>query len=150
MRNLSKRWQLEASDRDRHALTKLARSSNRHEADRARAILAVLDGMTSTLIAEILRVSPEQVRRWRGRFIRGGVAALHGRPHPGRPARKADQALTCIQHVLAQPAPPGVVWTVARLRDEVLRRTGISISKGWLGTVMRKKGGCAGGGRDIR
>lgn len=150
MYSLSERWYLEATDEQRRELEGLAHSRDRMEADRARAVLGRLDGQTSPEIAKGLRTRPEQVRHWCSLFAHGGVAALRARPHPGRPAGTGEQALATVEQILAEPIPPGIVWTVARLRQEIRRRAGIDISEGHLGRVMKKKGACVGEGRGTR
>lgn len=150
MYRLSDRWRLEATDEERRELEELARSRDRMEADRARGVLGRLDGMTSAEIAKGLRKRPEQVRHWCCDYAHGGVDALRARPHPGRPSKAGEQALVLVQQVLDEPTPPGLVWTVARLREEVRRRAGVEVSEGHLGRVMKKKGVCAGDGRGTR
>jgi transposase len=141
---------LEASTEERRELEKLAKSRDRHEADRARAILLSLDGVGRKQIAESLLVSVDQVSRWRGQYHRGRVDAIRARPHPGRPPELADAALPVVEEILAEPAPVGMVWTVARLAQEVHRRCGVEISESWLSVVMRKKGVSAGVARGTR
>ena len=53
-----------------------ARSRDRGEADRARAVLLTLSGWTSPRIAEAFGVREDTVRLWRSDFMRDGVAAL--------------------------------------------------------------------------
>jgi len=141
---------LEATAAERRELEKLAKSRNRHEADRARAIVLSLDGIGRKQIAESLLVSVDQVSRWRGQYHRGRVEAIRARPHPGRPPELADAVLPVVEEILAEPAPAGMVWTVPRLAQEVHRRSGVKISESWLSVVMRKKGVSAGVARGTR
>ncbi len=71
-----------ANKDQRGALTALAGSRDRGEADRARAILLTLSGWTSPRIAEAFGVREDTVRLWRSDFSRGGVDALN-RTLPG-------------------------------------------------------------------
>ena len=66
-------------------LMALARSRDRGEADRARAVLLTLSGWTSPRIAEAFGVREDTVRLWRSDFMRDGVAALKAtvRVQPG-------------------------------------------------------------------
>src|SRR3954471_17316761 len=75
---------IEATADQRDELRGLAGSSDREEADRARAILLSLDGWTSDRIASAFCVQPDSVRHWWWDFWsgRGGRAA---RPHGARP-----------------------------------------------------------------
>ena len=65
-----------SSEEQRAALTALARSRDRGEADRARAVLLTLAGWTSPRIAEAFGVREDTVRLWRSDFMNGGVEAL--------------------------------------------------------------------------
>jgi len=147
---MGKSHELRASEEERRALEEMGRSSDRQEADRARAILQTLRGRSRSEIAEALCVTPDQVSRWRGQYARGGVDALRARPNMGRPGVLAAAALPVVDAILAEPAPEGMVWTVPRLAEEVHRRSGVQISESWLSAVMRKKGGIAGVGRGTR
>src|SRR4028119_200612 len=77
----------------RRALAGLARSRDRGEADRARAILLTLSGWTSPGIARAFGVREDTVRLWRSAFMRHGVAALRTHPPPGPAAPQAARAL---------------------------------------------------------
>src|ERR1700731_3117507 len=73
-----------ASDEQRVALTALAGSRDRGEADRARAVLLTLSGWSSPQIAEAFGVREDTVRLWRSDFGRGGVDALKRQPARGQ------------------------------------------------------------------
>ena len=141
---------LDATAAERRELGELAKSRDRQEADRARAIILSLDGVGRKRIAESLLVSVDQVTRWRGQYQRDRVDGIRARPHPGRPPELADSALPVVEAILAEPAPAGMVWTVARLAQEVHRRCGVEISESWLSVVMRKKGVSTGVARGTR
>src|SRR5260370_32703505 len=82
---------IEATAEQRAELRGLAGSSEREEADRARAILLSLDGWTSERIAPAFCAQPDSVRHWRWIFGREGVAGSaaphHPRPTAGRGTR---------------------------------------------------------------
>jgi transposase len=101
------------------------------------------EGKTSPEIAAVLGVRPEQVRRWRTRFRKGGAEALKTRPHPGRPDTKAQAALAVAQEVL-ETEQTQRLWTLPRLAAAVQRRTGVSIAPAHLSVVLRKKGAIQG------
>ena len=75
---------ISASAEQRAELRALARSSDREEADRARAILLSLEGWTSERIAAAFGVCADSVRHWRWIFGRKGVAGLRARTAAGR------------------------------------------------------------------
>jgi transposase len=127
----------------------LAGSSDREEADRARAILLSLDGWTSDRIASAFCVQPDSVRHWRWIFGREGVAGLRARTAPGPDPVKRRAALSVIEAVLAPGVSERPNWTLPRLADEIEKQTGERISKSRLSVVL-KKGALPGAGRGTR
>ncbi len=140
---LSQSW-ISASAEQRAELRALARSPDREEADRARAILLSLEGWTSERIAAAFCVGTDSVRHWRWIFGRKGVAGLRARKAPGPAAAKVQAALSVIEQVLAPEIADRPNWTLPRLQDEIARRTGERLSKSRLSVVL-KKGGSFGG-----
>jgi transposase len=134
-----------ADEDQRHALAGLARSRDRGEADRARAILLTLSGWTSPAIAAAFGVREDTVRLWRSAFMAGGVEALRTRVPPGPAPTKAERALAVAEEVLAAPVADRPNWTLPRLAEEVERRAGLRISRSRLSVVLRQKGLSAGG-----
>lgn len=127
-------------------LGRLAGSTRRGEADRARAILLSLDGWPSARIAQAFGVEQATIRQWRWIFGAEGVAGLRERTACGPEPVKARAALSVVSEVLSGPVADRPNWTLPRLQGEIERRTGVSISKSRLSVVMRKKGGSGGGG----
>jgi transposase len=91
------------SDDQRFALTTLAASRDRGEADRARAVLLTLAGWTSPRIAEAFGVRQDTVRLWRGDFGRGGVDALKASVASGPVPVKSATALLVVTPLLEEP-----------------------------------------------
>ena len=135
-----------ADEEQKRALADLARSQDRGEADRARAILLTLAGWTSPAIAAAFGVREDTVRLWRGAFLRGGVAALRTRSPPGPAPRKAEGALAVAEELLAAPVADRPNWTLPRLAAEIERRSGVRISRSHLSVALRQRGISAGGG----
>jgi len=99
---------LSATEEQRTALTMLAGSRDRGEADRARAVLLTLAGWTSPRIAEAFGVRDDTVRLWRSDFMRDGVAALKATVAPGPAPVKSEAALRVVVPLLEAPvADPG-------------------------------------------
>jgi transposase len=141
------RTRLTATDEQRAALDELARSPDRAEADRARAILWSSEGRSGGVLGALLGVQADTVRQWRRRFRAGGVAALRSRPKPGQVAWKSPAALAVGQELLAGPIADRPNWTLPRLQREVRERAGIAISASWLSSIMRQKGSLSAAGR---
>jgi transposase len=139
-----------ATAEQRGELRALAGSSDREEADRARAILLSLQGWSSLRIAEAFSVEPDSVRHWRWTFGRDGVFGLRAPTAPGPEPVKARAALSVVTAVLSDEVSDRPNWTLPRLQEEIEARTGQRISKSRLSVVMRKKGAFAGGDHGTR
>jgi transposase len=138
-----------ASEEQLKALRTLARSRDRGEADRARAIVLTLSGWTSQRIAEAFGVREDTVRLWRSDFAHGGVAALKATVAPGPAPVKTEAALRVVTPLLEAPVADRPNWTLARLMAEIEAREGVKIGKSQLSKALRKKTS-AGGGPDTR
>ncbi|MBB5576682.1 hypothetical protein GGD50_005327 [Rhizobium paranaense] len=104
-----------ADEKQRAALERLARSRERGEADRARAILLTLSGWTSPRIAEAFGVREDTVQLWRSDFMGGGVEALKSTIAPGSAPVKTEAALRVVAPLLEAPVADRPNWTIARL-----------------------------------
>lgn len=138
-----------AGAEQREALRMLARSRDRGEADRARALLLTLSGWTSPRIAEAFGVREDTVRLWRSDFARGGVEALQATVAPGPAPVKTEAALRVVTPLLDAPVADRPNWTIARLMVEIEAREGIKIGRSQLSKALRKKTS-AGGDLDTR
>ena len=138
-----------ATEEQRTVLMALARSRDRGEADRARAVLLTLSGWTSPRIAEAFGVREDTVRLWRSDFMRDGVGALKATVAPGPAPVKSEAALRVVTPLLEAPVADRPNWTIPRLRAEIEAQAGVRISRSQLSKALRKKSS-AGGGRDTR
>ena len=137
-----------ADEDQRRALAGLARSRDRGEADRARAILLTLSGWTSPAIAAAFGVREDTVRLWRSAFMGGGVEALRTRVPPGPAPTKAERALEVAEELLAAPVADRPNWTLPRLAAELALPPARPLSRfGWAGQRMRRVIACADLGR---
>jgi transposase len=134
-----------ASEEQRIALTVLAGSRDRGEADRARAVLLTLSGWTSARIAEAFSVREDTVRLWRSDFSRGGIDALKASVAPGPSPMKSETALRVITPLLEEPVANRANWTIARMRAEIEAREDVLISRSQLSKALRKKSSATGG-----
>src|SRR5210317_2045359 len=67
------------------ALRRKKSSTSQGMAERARIVLLAADRLSNQEIADKLDVHRNMVSKWRGRFLKGGVAALRDGPRSGRP-----------------------------------------------------------------
>lgn len=125
------------------ALRQLAESTERGEADRARAVLLTLAGWTAPEIGEAFGVGEDSVRRWRVWFARGGADALRSTVAPGPSPERGERALACVRELLAAPVQDRPNWTLPRLCAEVEARTGLRVSQSHLSVLLRR--GASGG-----
>jgi len=139
-----------ASEEQKRALADLARSQDRGEADRARAILPTPAGWTSPAIAAAFGVRQDTARLWRSASMRGGLAALRAHVPPGPAPIKAERAPAVAEALLAAPVADRPNWTLPRLAAEIERRAGLSMSCSHLSVVPRRRGISAGGGLATR
>jgi len=130
---------LSATEDQRIALTALAGSRDRGEADRARAVLLTLAGWTSPRIAEAFGVREDTVRLWRSDFVREGIAALRASVAPGPAPVKSEAALRVALPLLAEPVADRPNWTMSRLRSEIEAREGVRVSRSQLAKALHKK-----------
>lgn len=140
---------LSASAEQQAALTVLAGSRDRGEADRARAVRLTLAGWTSARIAEAFGVREDTVRLWRSDFMRGGIEALKASIAPGPAPVVSEAALRVAMPLLEEPVADRRNWTIPRLCAEIETREGIRISRSQLSKALRKKSS-AGGARATR
>ena len=131
-------------------LKELSRSERRDEADRARAVLLSLEGLTSEAIGTAFGVTADSVRHWRGWYAAGGVEGLRAAVVPGPSGERGLRALSVAAAILSEPVENRPNWTIPRLRAEIERRGGPPISKSRLSNPLREKGGSAGAGPGTR
>ena len=134
-----------ATEEQRAALTVLAGSRDRGEADRARAVLLTLAGWTSPRIAEAFGVREDTVRLWRSDFMSGGAEVLQATVAPCPAAVKSEAALRVAIPLLEAPVADRRNWTIPRLRTEIEAREGVRISRSQLSKALRKKSSVGGG-----
>jgi transposase len=115
---------------DRSGLEALVRSSTAAAGlvKRARIVLLAAEGVSNTEIAEMVGATRPTVLNWRGRYERGGIAALSDGDRSGRP-RQIDE-LEVVAATLADGGRPperlGVTHWSSRLLAAEL---GISFSQ---------------------
>ena len=129
------------------ALTK-SRTAEAHAVERARIILACLEGKEIQQVAPKLGVSVATVSKWRQRFSLWGLRGLRDRPRPGKPVRYDAAFRKRVLATLEEAPPPGMShWDgPAEKLDasvhavwRVLRREGIYLQRRSSGCVSTDK-----------
>ena len=134
--------ELECSTEDRASLVTLTKSGTAEArvVERARIILACLEGKEIQQVARELKVSVPSVSKWRQRFSFGGVRGLYDRPRPGKPVKYDTAFRNRVLKLLEEPPPPGMShWDGPAVAEElnasvhavwrVLRREGIYLQR---------------------
>src|ERR1700692_2149113 len=133
---------LECSAEDRaslEALTK-SRTTESRAVERARIILASLEGKEIQQVARELRVSVPTVSKWRQRFSLFGLRGLHDQSRPGKPVRYDTAFRNRVLSTLEEAPPPGMShWDGPAVAEKlaasvhavwrVLRREGIYLQR---------------------
>jgi transposase len=134
--------ELECSTEDKASLVAITKSriEEARVVERARIILACLDGKEIQQVAWELGVSIPTVAKWRRRFALWGLRGLGDRSRPGKPVKYDTAFRNRVLAVLEEAPPPGMShWdgpAVAGKLDasvhavwRVLRREGIYLQR---------------------
>lgn len=111
---------------------------------RRRAVDAVMEGMTKTVVAAAYGVDRKTVTRWVSKFREGGGGALLRKAGSGRPRRLEDlteDELSAI--ILAGATAYGFetdLWTVGRVRRVIVDEFRIPLSKSTIRRRLRDAG----------
>jgi transposase len=122
---------LTLTDDERQTLERWSRRAKTAQALalRAKIVLACAEGATNKAVAEQLRVWPQTVTKWRGRFVRQRLEGLSDEPRPGRPRTITDtQVEQVITKTLEEPPPrQDTHWSTRSMARQVgLSQTAIS------------------------
>jgi len=124
---------------ERKALETLAhsRSEEARLVERARVVIACLDGERVKQIAERMQIRPNTVIDCRRRFAAGGMAGLKDRPRSGKPKTYGAEFRTRVLELLELPPPAGYGCWDGPL---VAKHLGVSDDAVW--RLLRKEGIC--------
>jgi transposase len=102
--------ELECSAEDKASLVAITKSriEEARAVERARIILACLEGKEIQQVAREPGVSIPTVAKWRGRFALWGVRGLRDQPRPGKPPTCDITFRNRVLTLLEQPPPPGM------------------------------------------
>ncbi|ASQ93400.1 helix-turn-helix domain-containing protein [Streptomyces sp. 11-1-2] len=103
------------------------------EARRMRAVELFEQGRSSSVVARMVGIHPESVRRWKRLWEQGGVEALRRRPATGRPPKLDDAQVELVRTALEQGAQAhgfeADLWTLERVGVVVERVTGVKLAR---------------------
>jgi transposase len=113
-------------------------------AKRAVALLLSAAGDSARNIARVTGLSLDAITDIRRRWPRRRLRSLQDKPRAGRPPRVTAAYRRELRHALRiGPLACGyvfTVWSIARLRTYLRRRTGIAVSGDWLRRLMHREG----------
>jgi transposase len=124
---------------ERKALETLAhsRSEEARLVERARVVIACLDGEPVNQIAKRMQIRPNTVIDYRRRFAAGGMPGLKDRPRSGKPKTYGAAFRTRVLELLETPPPAGYGCWDGPL---VAKHLGVSDDAVW--RLLRKEGVC--------
>lgn len=128
---------LECSPEDAATLVSISKSrtGEARAIERARIILACLEGKEIQQVAKHLGVSIPTVGKWRQRFALWGLRGLLDQPRPGKPVTYDTAFRNRVLALLEQPPPAGMShWD----GPAVAERLGSSVYAVW--RVLRREG----------
>ena len=112
-----------------------SRTQEVRTAERARIVLACLDGKENQQVARDLGVSAPTVRKWRKRFSRRGLKGLVDEPRSGKPITYGVEFRNRLLAQIEQPPPRGMShWDGPALAEKL----GASVHAVW--RVLRREG----------
>jgi transposase len=145
--SMGKRLQLHlhsADDRDAVARLARARTAQARQVERAKVVLAALEGEGVGAIAARLHLSPATVYLWLHRYEEQGLAGLADQPRGGRPPTYTRaQVGTIVATALTDPQVLGEVyssWTLDRLAAYLAEQHGIAMKRSRLDELLLAEG----------
>jgi len=112
-----------------------SRTAEARMVERARIILACLEGKEIQQVAQALGTSVPTVSKWRKRFGRDGLDGLHDRPRSGKPPTYDAAFRDRVLALLEQPPPAHLAHWDGRA---VAEKLGASVHAVW--RVLRREG----------
>jgi transposase len=136
----------EVTEDERAKLERLVRAKTApvRLVERARMVLAALEGLTAPQVAARVGVGEATARQWLKRFNAGGLAGLEDAPRAGRPRTYvADEQSRVIAKARSLPpkpegqeVPPTCHWTLDRLQAE-LNKDGVPIKRSQIRRLLK-------------
>jgi len=136
----------EVTSEERQAVARLAhsRTAPARAVERARVVLAALEGQLVEDIAAEQRLSRNTVYLWLHRFEERGVAGFEDRQRSGRPRTyPGEQVGAIVATALTKPTTLGLPfasWTLDRLVAYLREQKGITMQRSRLDEVLLSEG----------
>ena len=118
----------------RTALERLARARSQpaRVVERARIVLLAAAGLENQQIARRMGIMPETAARWRGRFLEGGIAALHkDAPRPGKPRTITDRQVKRVVEMTLHQKPVNATHWSTRTMAQAAGISEASVRRVW-------------------
>ena len=118
----------------RTALERLARARSQpaRVVERARIVLLAAAGLENKQIARRMGLMPETAARWRGRFLEGGIAALHkDAPRPGKPRTITDRQVKRVVEMTLHQKPVNATHWSTRTMAQAAGISEASVRRIW-------------------
>jgi len=100
-------------------------------ARRARIVLACASGCDNKSAARKLRVTPQTVGRWRGRFVRDRLDGLYDEPRPGAPRKVTDAQVEAVVIRTLESKPRGATHWSLRSMAKASGLSRMTVSRIW-------------------
>src|SRR3954467_2218566 len=85
---------------------------------RSRIVLACAEGLNNQAVARRLRITPQTVGKWRGRFLEDRLEGLTDEPRPGAPRSLTDaQVEEVITRTLESKPPAATRWSTRGMAE---------------------------------
>jgi transposase len=119
-------------------------SAKELETRRSLAARLLQEGMGVREVGRLVGAAPSSVSRWKQALDEGGLEALKGKPHPGRPARLSKEQKKQLEQVLLKgPQAAGFatdLWTLPRVTQVIEREFGVRYHPGHVWYILRDMG----------
>jgi transposase len=104
----------------------------------------LLEGKGVREVCRLTGAVPSSVSCWKKELERGGLEALKGKPHPGRPARLTPCQKQALEEILLTGARAAGfstdLWTLARVTQVIEREFGVQYHAGHVWYILRGVG----------
>ncbi len=111
---------------------------------RATVVRMLAEGQQPAEVADLMSVTVQSIYGWWHRWEAGGIEELANKPYEPRKRKADEKYLQALDEALSkEPEAYGycfAIWTRERLRDHLTEVTGVEMSIGWLGEVMKARG----------